>query len=282
MRCILDFIILGLEQKLALDVSELPEVMKTLHHRGVKGFITFNTLVFDHELLEAEKAIINVAEAGADAIIVQDVAIAKLAKQTTPNLEVHGSTQMSITSAQGAELAKSLGCSRVVLGRELSLLAIERIAKATDVELEVIAYQHLPVFHTEHCVFCRFLFTGTDYTNCGHPCESHRIALKDKQGREHPVMADVACRNTVFGAEAQTGAKHLELWLEAGLRDFRIEFVHETALQVQDVIQAFQQVISGQKTCGWLEQQLRKISPTGTTEGSLFVPEDFSHLPQLL
>ena len=107
--------------KVGFGLAELPEVMQTLHTRGVKGFVTFNTLVFDHELLEAEEALAAIAEAGADAIIVQDVGIAQLAKHIAPGLEVHGSTQMSVTSAQGAELAKQCGCARVVLGRELSL-----------------------------------------------------------------------------------------------------------------------------------------------------------------
>jgi U32 family peptidase len=64
--------------KVGFGLTELSEVMQTLHARGVKGFVTFNTLVFDHELLEAEEALAAIAEAGADAIIVQDVGIAKL------------------------------------------------------------------------------------------------------------------------------------------------------------------------------------------------------------
>ena len=71
----------------------------------------------------------------------------------------------------------------------------------------MVAYQHLPVFHTEHCVFCRFLSTGTSYKDCGRPCEEHRVALRDDAGRAHPVMADVGCRNTVFGAEAQEASR---------------------------------------------------------------------------
>src|ERR1035441_8483055 len=77
--------------------------------------------------------------------------------------------------------------------------------------IEAVAYQHLPVFHTEHCVFCRFLSTGTSYRDCGRPCEEHRVALRDTAGRAHPVMADVGCRNTVFGAEAQEASQHLEM-----------------------------------------------------------------------
>src|SRR5215468_3382051 len=137
--------------KVGFGLAELPEVMQTLHARGVKGFVTFNTLVFDHELLEAEEALAAIAEAGADAIIVQDVGIAKLAKCIAPALEVHGSTQMSVTSAQGAELAKQCGCARVVLGRELSLPDIERIAQATDVDLEVFVHGALCVSYSGQC-----------------------------------------------------------------------------------------------------------------------------------
>ena len=98
--------------------------------------------------------------------------------------------------------------------------------------IEAIAYQHLPVFHTEHCVFCRFLSTGTSYRDCGRPCEKHRVALRDHAGRAHPVMADVGCRNTVFGAEAQEAEPASGCWRAAGIRHFRLEFAHESAAQV--------------------------------------------------
>jgi putative protease len=144
-----------------------------------------------------------------------------------------------------------------------------------------MVYQHLPVFHTEHCVFCRFLSTGTDYTNCGHPCEAHRVALQDKAGRMHPVMADVGCRNTVFGAEAQVGTKHLQLWLDAGIRHFRLEFVHESAQQVRQVVEAFQKALAGEMPFEELERLLTQLAPQDITEGSLFVPFNYSRVPQL-
>jgi U32 family peptidase len=147
--------------------------------------------------------------------------------------------------------------------------------------LEVMVYQHLPVFHTEHCVFCRFLSTGTDYTSCGHPCETHRVALQDKAGRRHPVMADVGCRNTVFGAEAQVATQHLQLWLDAGIRHFRLEFVHESAQQVRQIVGAFQKVLAGEMSFAHLERTLKQQAPQGITEGSLFVPLDYSRVPQL-
>src|SRR5262249_13626479 len=87
--------------KVGFSLAELPEVMNTLHARGVRGYLTFNTLIFDHELAEAARGIAAIAAAGVDAIIVQDLGMSGLAKQIAPDLEIHGSTQMSITNAEG-------------------------------------------------------------------------------------------------------------------------------------------------------------------------------------
>src|SRR5947209_3647145 len=95
--------------KVGFSLTELPEVMRTLHRRGVRGYVTFNTLVFNHELDEAARAPHDIAEAGADAIIVQDLGVLKMARQIAPDLELHASTQMSVTSADGVRLAQRLG-----------------------------------------------------------------------------------------------------------------------------------------------------------------------------
>src|SRR5262245_31155961 len=95
--------------KVGFTLDELSAVMDVLHRRGVRGYLTFNTLIFDHELPEAAGAIAAIARSAVDAIIVQDLGMARLAKQIAPGLEVHGSTQMSITSAEGVELAREFG-----------------------------------------------------------------------------------------------------------------------------------------------------------------------------
>ena len=147
---------------------------------------------------------------------------------------------------------------------------------------EVIAYQHLPVFHTEHCVFCRFLSTGTSYRDCGRPCETHRVELRDAAGRAHPVMADVGCRNTVFGAEAQEASAHLDAWRRAGIRHFRLEFVHESArtgaARGAGIRCRPRRAAAPHRTS---RAELKRIAPEGTTEGSLFVPKDYLTLPVL-
>jgi putative protease len=198
-----------------------------------------------------------------------------------------GDFSLNVANVLTARELLALGLTRVTPTHDLNAAQITDLAGLVGPErLEVVAYQHLPVFHTEHCVFCRFLSEGTDHTNCGHPCESHRVALRDEKGLAHPVMADVGCRNTVFGAQAQTAARHLHGWLEAGLRDYRLEFVHESAEDVLRVTAAFRAALAEgalahDREGRGLERELALVSAQGVTEGSLFVPRDFLDLPQL-
>ena len=193
-----------------------------------------------------------------------------------------GDFSLNVASSVTAELFLGLGLSRITPTHDLNAAQVADLARRAGAErIEVIAYHHLPVFHTEHCVFCRFLSTGTSYRDCGRPCEKHRVELKDAQGRAHPVLADVGCRNTVFGAEAQEASSHFDAWRRAGIRHFRLEFVHESAAQVRRVYQAFDAALAGQKSARELSAELAAIAPQGTTEGSLFVAPDYLKLTVL-
>ena len=127
------------------DAEELPRVMSFLHERDVKGFVTLNVLVFDEELVMAEDLVRQIAQAGVDAVIVQDVGLVTLIKKVAPNLTIHGSTQMSITSPEGAEFARGLGCKRVVVGRELSVREIASVRNGTECEVEAFVHGALCV-----------------------------------------------------------------------------------------------------------------------------------------
>ena len=158
---------------------------------------------------------------------------------------------------------------------------IEKLAHARfrPHRIEAIAMSHLPVFHTEHCVFCRFLSDGTDHTNCGHPCEKHTLAVRDHRGQSHPVMADVGCRNTVFGAAAQFDPSAITRWQSAGIRDFRIEFVHQTADQVAAATASMQRFLAGEISPAIAESEIQ--DQFATTIGSLFVDPEYESLVQL-
>ncbi|GGK13906.1 protease [Deinococcus malanensis] len=196
--------------------------------------------------------------------------------------ELTGDFSLNAANMLTARALLDLGLSRITPTHDLNAQQITELAGLVGPQvLEVIAYQHLPVFHTEHCVFSRFMSEGTDYTNCGHPCESHRVALRDERGVAHPVMADVGCRNTVFEGRPQVAASHLQDWLDAGLRDFRLEFVHETPTQVREVTSLHRRFLNGDLSRTALAERLSALSDQGTTEGSLFVPNDFAMLDAL-
>jgi len=196
-----------------------------------------------------------------------------------------GDFSLNAANAFSAWAYLEMGLTRITPTYDLNAQQItELVERFPCSAMEVIAYSHLPVFHMEHCVFCRFLSDGTDNTNCGHPCEKHQISVRDGQGREHPVMADVGCRNTVFGAEAQTDPNGMSNWINAGITNFRIEFVHQTADQVAAVTEAFAKFLGAEptdETAKQLSEALANASPQSTTQGSLYVPAEFKSLVQL-
>lgn len=202
------------------------------------------------------------------------------ALQEHPHAALVGDFSLNAANVLSADVFLHLGLERLTPSYDLNAVQVGELARTLGADhLEIVAYHHLPVFHTEHCVFCRFLSSGTSYKDCGHPCEQHRVALRDERGREHPVMADVGCRNTVFGAEAQEGSRFMDQWQRDGLRHFRLEFVHETADDVARVGGAFQRYLAGQISAATLERELERAAPQGTTEGSLFVPANYEMIP---
>src|ERR1700678_2966703 len=134
--------------------ADLPKLMEFLHRRGVKGYVTFNTLVFENELADAEKYLRAIIAAGGDAAIVQDIGICRLIRRLSPDFPIHASTQMTITSAGGIEFARELGCNLVVLARECSLQEIEKIQAAQNSRLPVEVFVHgaLCVAYSGQCL----------------------------------------------------------------------------------------------------------------------------------
>jgi putative protease len=193
-----------------------------------------------------------------------------------------GDFSLNAANVLSTSLLLGMGLDRITPTHDLNASQVARLAAAVGgSRLEAVAYQHLPVFHMEHCVFCRFLSAGTSYRDCGRPCEQHRLELKDPTGRLHPVLADVGCRNTVLGAQAQEASLHLEAWLRAGIRDFRLEFAHESADQVTKVTEAFHRALAADIPWKQLHESLARLSPQGSTQGSLFIPADYLRLPVL-
>jgi putative protease len=132
--------------------ADLAATVARIHRAGAKAYLTLNTLVFEPELAAVERAIRHAAEAGVDALIVQDPAVALLARALCPALEVHASTQMTISSAEGARFARSLGATRLVVPRELSVEEIAELRAGTELELEVFIHGALCVSWSGQCL----------------------------------------------------------------------------------------------------------------------------------
>lgn len=133
-------------------LAELPQTMQFLHEHGVRGYVTFNTLIFSDELPQAVEYLIGIVQAGADAVIVQDLGIARLLRRLARGFAVHGSTQMTLTEARGIEFVRQIGVERVILARELSLREIERITEKTPMPVEVFVHGALCVAYSGQCL----------------------------------------------------------------------------------------------------------------------------------
>src|SRR5258706_34895 len=138
--------------------AELPRLMEFLHRRGVKGYVTFNTLIFANELSQAEEYLRVIIAAGVDAAIVQDIGICRLIRKLSPDFPIHASTQMTVTSAAGVEFARELGCNLVVLARECSIKDIESIhhtgQTGTPVQAADGAFAAMPLEVFVHGALC--------------------------------------------------------------------------------------------------------------------------------
>ena len=171
--------------------EDLAAAVSYCHLRGVKVYLTLNTLLFDRELTEAAQTAALASAMGIDAVLVQDLGVAKLIRETCPDLPLHASTQMTLHSLSGVEEAASLGMTRAVLSRELPRREIAAICQASPIEIEVFVHGALCMCYSGQC-FLSSLIGGRSGNRglCAQPCRlaygwagekkvSHPLSLKD-------------------------------------------------------------------------------------------------------
>jgi len=184
-----------------------------------------------------------------------------------------GDYSLNVANRLAADYFKNrFGLERLTVSYDLNFQQLEALLQAAPPEwFEVTIHQHMPMFHMEHCVFCAFLSSGKDYRDCGRPCDVQDVKLRDRVGAEHPVKADVGCRNTVFNSLAQTGAEFVERMLALGVRHFRVEFVNETPEQVTRTITKYRQLLRGEISGSQLWRELKLFNQLGVTRGQMAV-----------
>ncbi|MDP1580742.1 MAG: U32 family peptidase [Candidatus Didemnitutus sp.] len=164
----------------------------------------------------------------------------------------------------------TFGLERVTASYDLNVAQLEGLLRGAPGHwFDITLHQHMPMFHMEHCVFCAFLSAGTDYKNCGRPCDQHDVRLRDRVGAEHPLKADAGCRNTVYNSRAQTGAEFVDRLLALGARSFRIEFLNESGDELQRTVQRYRQLLRGEISGAELWREFKLINQLGVTRGQL-------------
>ncbi len=199
-------------------VDDLPRLMATLHRHGVRGYATLNTLVFPDELPAFGHTVEAIADAGVDAVLVQDVGAAMLIRERRPELPLHASTQMTLTSAETIDLAERLGMQRVVVARELSIEEIAAISRRTSMPLEVFVHGALCVAYSGQCLTSESLGgRSANRGQCAQACRLPYDLICD--GRD----VDLGDRAYLLSPQDLAAYALAPELLDAGVAAFKIE-----------------------------------------------------------
>src|SRR3954466_8226780 len=224
-------------------VADLPALMAFLHRRGVRGYVTFNTLVFADELAAAAEYLKAIVTAGVDAAIVQDVGICRLIRSLSPDFPIHTSTQMTVTSAAGVEFARELGANLVVLARENSLRKIAAIREAqlaagTSMPLEVFVHGALCVAYSGQCLTSESL--GGRSANRGECAQACRMPYELVADGKKVELGD---RRYLLSPQDLSGLEVLPDIVRAGVASLKIEGRLKSPEYVANITRIYRQAL---------------------------------------
>ncbi|AKB84145.1 DUF3656 domain-containing protein [Methanococcoides methylutens] len=218
-------------------LEEIREAIDYAHLRGVKVFVTVNTLVKDQQMKNAAKLLCSLSEYGVDAVIVQDIGLLSLAKELVPELPIHASTQMTIHNTEGVRFLEELGVKRVVLAREMSLEEIRSVKQATNVEIETFVHGALCISYSGQCLLSSMIGGRSgNRGHCAQPCRKMYELEMDGQvvETEGPYLLSPKDLNTT---------EMLPQLIEAGVESFKIEGRMKRPEYVAGVVSTYRNLI---------------------------------------
>ena len=239
------------------SAADLQEAVVYCHVRGVKVHLTLNTLVLDREMPRAAELIRMAASCGVDAFIVQDLGMVSLCRQLAPDVPIHASTQMSIHSLEGVLEAAALGCSRVVLARELPAEEIAHICKKSPVEIEVFVHGALCMCYSGQCYLSSVIGRRSgNRGQCAQPCR-----LPYGYGRFESTRNPLSLKDNCLAGE-------LDELRRMGVASIKIEGRMKRPEYVAIVTRAYRTVLNGGKlTQADLQELETAFSRQGFTDG---------------
>ncbi len=239
------------------SAADLQEAVVYCHVRGVKVHLTLNTLVLDREMPRAAELIRLAASCGVDAFIVQDLGMVSLCRQLAPDVPIHASTQMSIHSLEGVLEAAALGCSRVVLARELPAEEIAHICKKSPVEIEVFVHGALCMCYSGQCYLSSVIGRRSgNRGQCAQPCR-----LPYGYGRFESTRYPLSLKDNCLVGE-------LDELRRMGVASIKIEGRMKRPEYVAIVTRAYRTVLNGGKlTPSDLQELETAFSRQGFTDG---------------
>ena len=247
-------------------LTDLPEIGRLLRSRGVRGYVTMNTLVFPEEMSALVDVVEQIALAGIDAVLVQDFGVATLVRAVCPDLEIHASTQMSLTSAETIRVAQKLNLARVVLARELSVDEIRKIAAATEMPLEVFIHGALCVAYSGQCLTSESL--GGRSANRGQCAQACRLPYELICDGEQRDLDDV---RYLLSPQDLAGYAAINDLVDAGVRSLKIEGRLKTPEYVANITRQYRKALD--QACA---KQVVEISPEAKREMELSFSRGFS------
>lgn len=236
------------------STEELSETIKYCHSRGVKVHITLNTLIKDTEIDEVAETVKAICNAGADAVIVQDLGVARIVRTVCPDIAMHASTQMTVGTKEGLQLLKKMGFSRAVLPRELSLNEIKALAEDSPIELEIFVHGALCMCVSGQCLLSSLLGSRSGNRGlCAQPC---RLPFKVLGGTGHDLsLKDLSLINNI---------KELS---DLGISSFKIEGRMKRPEYVSAAVTACKASLQGSYSENMQTDLQNLFSRSGFTDG---------------
>ncbi|HAX74237.1 MAG TPA: U32 family peptidase [Firmicutes bacterium] len=263
----------GARKEAAFSNDDLIDVIKYAHIHNVKVYVTVNTTIFDEEL-EALKSYIHFLYThDVDAIIVQDIGVAKLVKQLYPDFELHFSTQMTLHNTKGAEFAKSIGADRIVVARENTLEEIQAIKQNVDVEIEAFVHGAICVCYSGQCLMSSMIGARSGNRGaCAQTCRLPYELIDVKTGETIPSNIG----NYLLSPRDLNTIDEVGALIEAGVHSFKIEGRLKRPEYVATVVAAYRKAIDQYlatnqvKVSKQTHADMEQIFNRGFTKGYLF------------